>query len=161
MNILALTHGFIHTYISQYEYRMFFLQRGILAVLFGSLIFKCLPLWVAIDVTDWHYGLVQDGTEKWQRWEELVHLLWMLLFSYNKTMKGEIPTHCSLICRCYHEKGLESNILFLVVKMIVRAYYKIYCIFLFHKYVLWNKKNFNNLTHSVCSIAKLLQYGGI
>ncbi|KAM7389677.1 hypothetical protein PAMP_023640 [Pampus punctatissimus] len=29
-----------------------------------------------------------DGTEKWQKWEELVHLLWMLLLSYNKAMKG-------------------------------------------------------------------------
>ncbi|TNN64800.1 CCR4-NOT transcription complex subunit 6 [Liparis tanakae] len=29
-----------------------------------------------------------DGTERWQRWEELVHLLWMLLLSYNKAMKG-------------------------------------------------------------------------
>ncbi|XP_068181561.1 uncharacterized protein simc1 [Antennarius striatus] len=29
-----------------------------------------------------------DGTERWQKWEELVHLLWMLLLSYNKAMKG-------------------------------------------------------------------------
>ncbi|XP_044061381.1 uncharacterized protein simc1 isoform X2 [Siniperca chuatsi] len=29
-----------------------------------------------------------DGTERWPRWEELVHLLWMLLLSYNKAMKG-------------------------------------------------------------------------
>ncbi|XP_070819592.1 uncharacterized protein simc1 [Chaetodon trifascialis] len=29
-----------------------------------------------------------DGAERWQRWEELVHLLWMLLLSYNKAMKG-------------------------------------------------------------------------
>ncbi|KAI3351805.1 hypothetical protein L3Q82_020639 [Scortum barcoo] len=29
-----------------------------------------------------------DGTERWRRWEELVHLLWMLLLSYNKAMKG-------------------------------------------------------------------------
>lgn len=29
-----------------------------------------------------------DGTERWLRWEELVHLLWMLLLSYNKAMKG-------------------------------------------------------------------------
>ncbi|XP_026213642.1 SUMO-interacting motif-containing protein 1 isoform X2 [Anabas testudineus] len=29
-----------------------------------------------------------DGTERWQRWEELVHLLWMLLLSYSKAMKG-------------------------------------------------------------------------
>ncbi|XP_030251754.1 SUMO-interacting motif-containing protein 1 isoform X3 [Sparus aurata] len=29
-----------------------------------------------------------DGTEMWQRWEELVHLLWMLLLSYNKAMNG-------------------------------------------------------------------------
>ncbi|XP_026186615.1 uncharacterized protein simc1 [Mastacembelus armatus] len=30
----------------------------------------------------------RDGSERWQRWEELVHLLWMLLLSYNKAMKG-------------------------------------------------------------------------
>ncbi|XP_049441276.1 SUMO-interacting motif-containing protein 1 isoform X1 [Epinephelus fuscoguttatus] len=29
-----------------------------------------------------------DGTERWHKWEELVHLLWMLLLSYNKAMKG-------------------------------------------------------------------------
>lgn len=29
-----------------------------------------------------------DGTERWLKWEELVHLLWMLLLSYNKAMKG-------------------------------------------------------------------------
>ncbi|XP_071373442.1 SUMO-interacting motif-containing protein 1 isoform X2 [Centroberyx affinis] len=29
-----------------------------------------------------------DGAERWQRWEELVQLLWMLLLSYNKVMKG-------------------------------------------------------------------------
>ncbi|XP_071313215.1 uncharacterized protein simc1 isoform X2 [Trachinotus anak] len=35
-----------------------------------------------------------DGTERWQKWEELVHLLWMLLLSYNKAMKGYL---CSSI----------------------------------------------------------------
>ncbi|XP_067374056.1 uncharacterized protein simc1 isoform X1 [Channa argus] len=29
-----------------------------------------------------------DGSERWQKWEELIHLLWMLLLSYNKAMKG-------------------------------------------------------------------------
>lgn len=29
-----------------------------------------------------------DGAEKWQKWGELVHLLWMLLLSYNKAMEG-------------------------------------------------------------------------
>nr|UWW11017.1 SUMO-interacting motif-containing protein 1 [Oxyeleotris lineolata] len=29
-----------------------------------------------------------DGNEKWQRWEELVHHLWMLLLSYSNAMKG-------------------------------------------------------------------------
>ncbi|XP_060935566.1 uncharacterized protein simc1 [Limanda limanda] len=28
-----------------------------------------------------------DGAERWKRWEELVHLLWMLLLSYNVAMK--------------------------------------------------------------------------
>lgn len=37
-----------------------------------------------------HDSTLQDGAESWQRWEELVHLLWMLLLSYNKAMKGEI-----------------------------------------------------------------------
>lgn len=37
-----------------------------------------------------HDYIFQDGGEKWQRWEELVHLLWMLLLSYNKAMEGEI-----------------------------------------------------------------------
>ncbi|XP_071373443.1 SUMO-interacting motif-containing protein 1 isoform X3 [Centroberyx affinis] len=31
-----------------------------------------------------------DGAERWQRWEELVQLLWMLLLSYNKVMKGHL-----------------------------------------------------------------------
>ncbi|XP_041652889.1 SUMO-interacting motif-containing protein 1 isoform X2 [Cheilinus undulatus] len=35
-----------------------------------------------------------DGTERWKRWEELVHLLWMLLLSYNKAMKGYL---CSTV----------------------------------------------------------------
>ncbi|XP_070769901.1 SUMO-interacting motif-containing protein 1 [Enoplosus armatus] len=35
-----------------------------------------------------------DGTERWPRWEELVHLLWMLLLSYNKAMKGYL---CSTV----------------------------------------------------------------
>ncbi|XP_072251936.1 uncharacterized protein simc1 [Leuresthes tenuis] len=29
-----------------------------------------------------------DGPERWQKWEELIHLLWMLLLSYNKAMEG-------------------------------------------------------------------------
>lgn len=37
-----------------------------------------------------HNCFLQDGNERWRRWEELVHLLWMLLLSYNKAMKGEI-----------------------------------------------------------------------
>ncbi|KAM9849575.1 uncharacterized protein simc1 isoform 2-T2 [Aulostomus maculatus] len=31
-----------------------------------------------------------DGAERWQKWEELIHLLWMLLLSYNKAMKGHL-----------------------------------------------------------------------
>ena len=46
---------------------------------------------------------LQDGTEMWQRWEELVHLLWMLLLSYNKAMNGETSLnirtlHSSVYC---------------------------------------------------------------
>ncbi|XP_013863815.1 uncharacterized protein simc1 [Austrofundulus limnaeus] len=33
-----------------------------------------------------------DGTERWQRWEELIHLLWMLLLSYNNAMKGYLSS---------------------------------------------------------------------
>ncbi|XP_069576102.1 uncharacterized protein simc1 isoform X1 [Brachyistius frenatus] len=29
-----------------------------------------------------------DGAERWQKWEEVIHLLWMLLLGYNKAMKG-------------------------------------------------------------------------
>nr|XP_057919951.1 SUMO-interacting motif-containing protein 1 isoform X5 [Doryrhamphus excisus]XP_057919952.1 SUMO-interacting motif-containing protein 1 isoform X5 [Doryrhamphus excisus] len=29
-----------------------------------------------------------DGSERWKKWEELVHHLWMLLVSYNTAMKG-------------------------------------------------------------------------
>uniref|UniRef100_A0A1A8I671 SUMO-interacting motifs containing 1 n=2 Tax=Nothobranchius kuhntae TaxID=321403 RepID=A0A1A8I671_NOTKU len=29
-----------------------------------------------------------DGAERWRRWEELIHLLWMLLLSYYRAMKG-------------------------------------------------------------------------
>ncbi|XP_074531001.1 uncharacterized protein simc1 [Halichoeres trimaculatus] len=29
-----------------------------------------------------------DGNEKWKKWEELIHLLWMMILSYNKAMKG-------------------------------------------------------------------------
>ncbi|XP_036932325.1 SUMO-interacting motif-containing protein 1 isoform X2 [Acanthopagrus latus] len=36
-----------------------------------------------------------DGTEMWQRWEELVHLLWMLLLSYNKAMNGYLCSSVS------------------------------------------------------------------
>uniref|UniRef100_A0A3P8TL44 SUMO interacting motifs containing 1 n=1 Tax=Amphiprion percula TaxID=161767 RepID=A0A3P8TL44_AMPPE len=38
-----------------------------------------------------------DGDDRWQRWEELVHLLWMLLLSYNKAMKG-------YLCRSFTEQ---------------------------------------------------------
>ncbi|XP_024139652.1 SUMO-interacting motif-containing protein 1 [Oryzias melastigma] len=33
-----------------------------------------------------------DGTERWLKWEELIHLLWMLLLSYNKAMKGYLSS---------------------------------------------------------------------
>ncbi|XP_035524747.1 SUMO-interacting motif-containing protein 1 isoform X1 [Morone saxatilis] len=42
-----------------------------------------------------HGCVLQDGTERWQRWEELVHLLWMLLLSYNKAMKGYLGSSVS------------------------------------------------------------------
>lgn len=45
-----------------------------------------------------HDCILQDGTGRWQRWEELVHLLWMLLLSYNKAMKGEILVYCDGVC---------------------------------------------------------------
>lgn len=33
-----------------------------------------------------------DATEKWKRWEELIHLLWMLLLSYSNAMKGYLQS---------------------------------------------------------------------
>lgn len=42
--------------------------------------------------------LQQDGTERWLKWEELVHLLWMLLLSYNKAMKGELVVNKHVFC---------------------------------------------------------------
>lgn len=66
-----------------------------------------------------HDCIVQDGTERWQRWEELVHLLWMLLLSYNKAMKGELLVNISslhnCICSYSHEMvtyRIEENIIF-------------------------------------------------
>ncbi|XP_068442280.1 SUMO-interacting motif-containing protein 1 [Clinocottus analis] len=47
-----------------------------------------------------------DGTERWQRWEELVHLLWMLLLSYNKAMKGYL---CNLVS---DQRGNLGNLVF-------------------------------------------------
>ncbi|KAG8004079.1 SUMO-interacting motif-containing protein 1, partial [Nibea albiflora] len=38
---------------------------------------------------------INDGSERWQKWEELVHLLWMLLLSYNKAMKGYLCSSVS------------------------------------------------------------------
>ncbi|XP_059201554.1 uncharacterized protein simc1 isoform X2 [Centropristis striata] len=47
-----------------------------------------------------------DGTEKWQRWEELVHLLWMLLLSYNKAMKGYLCNSVS------EQNGIVGNLVY-------------------------------------------------
>lgn len=54
-----------------------------------------------------HDCVLQDGTEMWQRWEELVHLLWMLLLSYNKAMNGETSLNIRTPHRsvyCYNHK---------------------------------------------------------
>ncbi|KAL3044925.1 hypothetical protein OYC64_013238 [Pagothenia borchgrevinki] len=47
-----------------------------------------------------------DGTERWQRWEELVHLLWMLLLSYNKAMKGYLSNSIS------EQRGRVGNLVY-------------------------------------------------
>ncbi|KAM9356745.1 SUMO-interacting motif-containing protein 1 [Symphorus nematophorus] len=47
-----------------------------------------------------------DGTETWQRWEELIHLLWMLLLSYNKAMKGYL---CSSVTE---QRGRVGTLVF-------------------------------------------------
>ncbi|XP_031713654.1 uncharacterized protein simc1 [Anarrhichthys ocellatus] len=47
-----------------------------------------------------------DGTERWQRWEELVHLLWMLLLSYNKAMKGYLCNSVS------DQRGSFANLVY-------------------------------------------------
>ncbi|KAM4732374.1 uncharacterized protein simc1 [Anableps anableps] len=36
-----------------------------------------------------------DGLERWRKWEELIHLLWMLLLSYSKAMKGCLASSTS------------------------------------------------------------------
>lgn len=36
-----------------------------------------------------------DGSEQWRKWEELIHLLWMLLLSYSKAMKGCLASSTS------------------------------------------------------------------
>ncbi|XP_073343653.1 uncharacterized protein simc1 isoform X2 [Pagrus major] len=46
-----------------------------------------------------------DGTEMWQRWEELVHLLWMLLLSYNKAMNG-------YLCSSVTEQGRAGTLVY-------------------------------------------------
>ncbi|XP_029298195.1 uncharacterized protein simc1 isoform X2 [Cottoperca gobio] len=47
-----------------------------------------------------------DGTAGWQRWEELVHLLWMLLLSYNKAMKGYLCNSVS------EQRGKVGNLVY-------------------------------------------------
>ncbi|XP_063733045.1 SUMO-interacting motif-containing protein 1 [Eleginops maclovinus] len=47
-----------------------------------------------------------DGTERWQRWKELVQLLWMLLLSYNKTMIGYLSNSVS------EQKGKVGNLIY-------------------------------------------------
>ncbi|XP_056144747.1 SUMO-interacting motif-containing protein 1 isoform X2 [Lampris incognitus] len=32
----------------------------------------------------------EDGAERWKKWDELVQLLWMLLLSYNKVVRGHL-----------------------------------------------------------------------
>ncbi|KAM8848140.1 SUMO-interacting motif-containing protein 1 [Synchiropus picturatus] len=49
---------------------------------------------------------LKGGAEKWRDWEELLQLLWMLLLSYNKTMKGYLSTSAS---EC---SNLSSNMIF-------------------------------------------------
>ncbi|XP_027129792.1 uncharacterized protein simc1 isoform X2 [Larimichthys crocea] len=47
-----------------------------------------------------------DGSERWQKWEELVHLLWMLLLSYNKAMKGYL---CSSVSE---QRGIVGTLVY-------------------------------------------------
>ncbi|XP_015246414.1 PREDICTED: SUMO-interacting motif-containing protein 1 isoform X1 [Cyprinodon variegatus] len=36
-----------------------------------------------------------DGLERWRKWEELIHLLWMLLLSYDEAMNGYLTSSTS------------------------------------------------------------------
>ncbi|KAM8908492.1 SUMO-interacting motif-containing protein 1 isoform 2-T2 [Spinachia spinachia] len=56
-----------------------------------------------------------DGTERWQRWEELVHLLWMLLLSYNKAMKGYLCNSVS------EQRGSLGNLVYKPEDMISKS----------------------------------------
>lgn len=49
----------------------------------------------------------KDGTEKWQKWEELINLLWMLLFSYGNAMKG---------CLCGSKTDQRDNLVTFIYK---------------------------------------------
>ncbi|XP_068596877.1 uncharacterized protein simc1 [Brachionichthys hirsutus] len=52
----------------------------------------CLPMSLGLVLHFMKYCTLAsdpaDGSERWQKWEELVHILWMILLSYNKAMKG-------------------------------------------------------------------------
>ncbi|KAJ0050174.1 hypothetical protein NL108_014024 [Boleophthalmus pectinirostris] len=55
-----------------------------------------------------------DGTEKWRRWEELIHYLWMLLISYSSAMKGyligsKIEQRDSVGTRMYKPEDMLSK----------------------------------------------------
>ncbi|PWA23480.1 hypothetical protein CCH79_00006051, partial [Gambusia affinis] len=47
-----------------------------------------------------------DGLERWRKWEELMHLLWMLLLSYSKAMKG------CLTSSIFEQIGKEATLVY-------------------------------------------------
>ncbi|XP_014893737.1 uncharacterized protein simc1 isoform X2 [Poecilia latipinna] len=47
-----------------------------------------------------------DGLERWRKWEELIHLLWMLLLSYSKAMKG------CLTSSTFEQIGKEATLVY-------------------------------------------------
>lgn len=107
-----------------------------------------------------HDCILQDGTEKWRRWEELVHLLWMLLLSYNKAMKGEMlvntRTLCSSICICNHEMApyrfcqIEENLTMGVWWRTMLIIHNIVSFVVFqHFWVRWSYQNQNQQLSSV------------
>ncbi|XP_054890026.1 uncharacterized protein simc1 isoform X2 [Poeciliopsis prolifica] len=56
-----------------------------------------------------------DGLERWRKWEELIHLLWMLLLSYSKAMKG------CLTSSTFEQIGKEATLVYKTDDMVSKS----------------------------------------